>query len=68
MNWNEASISGGTFTSDTYAVVNCGSSASTNDVGKLTITGGTFAGTAGSVAKAAGADDPLSPAVPSPAM
>lgn len=59
MNWNEASISGGTFTSDTYAVVNCGSSASTNDVGKLTITGGTFAGTAGSVAKAAGADDPV---------
>ena len=42
MNWNTASISGGAFHSEQWAVVNCGNSNLSMDKGELTISGGTF--------------------------
>ncbi len=58
MNWNTASISGGTFHSDEWAVVNCGNSNLSMDKGELTISGGSFSGTNGSVSRTTDAAAP----------
>ena len=58
MNWNTASISGGTFHSDEWAVVNCGNSNLSMDKGELTISGGSFSGTNGSVGRTTDAAAP----------
>ena len=58
MNWNTASISGGTFHSDERAVVNCGNSNLSMDKGELTISGGSFSGTNGSVSRTTDAAAP----------
>ena len=58
MNWNIASISGGTFHSDEWAVVNCGNSSLPMDKGELTISGGSFSGTNGSVGRTTDAAAP----------
>ena len=42
MNWNIATVNGGTFKSDKYAVVNSGYGADSADKGQLTITDGNF--------------------------
>lgn len=42
MNWNKATINGGTFTSVNGAVISNGYSNDTKDIGELTINGGTF--------------------------
>lgn len=53
MNWNQATITGGNFTSNTMAAVqNCGyTGLGSNDVGKLVITGGSFTGVGAAVSK-----------------
>ena len=58
MNWNTASISGGTFHSEQWAVVNCGNSNLSMDKGELTISGGSFSGTNGSVGRTTDAAAP----------
>ena len=58
MNWNTASISGGTFHSEQWAVVNCGNSNLPMDKGELTISGGSFSGTNGSVGRTTDAAAP----------
>ena len=58
MNWNTASISGGTFHSEQRAVVNCGNSNLPMDKGELTISGGSFSGTNGSVGRTTDAAAP----------
>ena len=58
MNWNTASISGGTFHSEQWAVVNCGNSNLPMDKGELTISGGSFSGTTGSVGRTTDAAAP----------
>lgn len=59
MNWNVAEISGGTFESDSWAVVNCGNSENAMDLGQLKITGGSFTGKIGSVGRTTDADNPV---------
>ena len=58
MNWNTASISGGAFHSEQWAVVNCGNSNLSMDKGELTISGGSFSGTNGSVGRTTDAAAP----------
>ena len=58
MNWNTASISGGTFHSEQLAVVNCGNSNLSMDKGELTISGGSFSGTNDSVGRTTDAAAP----------
>lgn len=58
MNWNTASISGGTFHSEHWAVVNCGNSNLSMDKGELTISGGSFSGTNGFVGRTTDAAAP----------
>ena len=58
MNWNTASISGGAFHSEQWAVVNCGNSNLSMDKGELTISGGSFSGTNVSVGRTTDAAAP----------
>lgn len=54
LNWNEATINGGTFTADEATILN-GRLALNSDIGKLTINGGTFnAGTRGIIERMGG--------------
>lgn len=54
LNWNEATINGGTFTADEATILN-GRLALNSDIGKLTINGGTFnAGTRGVIERMGG--------------
>ena len=59
MNWNEATITGGTFTSESFAVANMGNANSAYDKGVLNISGGVFIGKEGAIGKGKGADAPI---------
>lgn len=59
MNWNQATITGGNFTSNTMAAVqNCGSATEANDIGKLVVTGGSFTGVGAAISKNSSAELP----------